>query len=98
VAFSLQLDRPRNRNILTKGKTGMKVKFVLTMEDLVVNDRIIDQVVFDWESEVDQEEILELSHRWITSRNFLTTRMNGLSRVGESSLTIEPLDEVDNAA
>jgi hypothetical protein len=76
----------------------MKVKFVLTMEDLVVNDRIIDQVVFDWESEVDQEEILELSHRWITSRNFLTTRMNGLSRVGESSLTIEPLDEVDNAA
>ena len=75
----------------------MKVKFVLTMDDLVANDRAIDQVVLDWESDVDQSEILELSHRWITSRNFLTTRMNGLTRVGESSLTIEPLDEAENA-
>ncbi len=76
----------------------MKVKFVLTMDDVVVNDKTIDQVVLDWQSDVDQDEILELSHRWITSRNFLTTRMTGLTRVGESSLTIEPLDEVDNAA
>jgi hypothetical protein len=75
----------------------MKVKFVLTMDDLVVNDQTIDQVVLDWESEVEQDEILELSHRWITSRNFLTTRMVGLTRVGESSLTIEPLDETENA-
>lgn len=75
----------------------MKVKFVLTMDDLVVNDQTIDQVVLDWESEVEQDEILELSHSWITSRNFLTTRMVGLTRVGESSLTIEPLDETENA-
>lgn len=67
------------------------------MDDLVVNDQTIDQVVLDWESEVEQDEILELSHRWITSRNFLTTRMVGLTRVGESSLTIEPLDETENA-
>ena len=67
------------------------------MDDLVVNDQTIDQVVLDWESEVEQDEILELSHRWITSRNFLTTRMVGLTRVGESSLTIEPLDETKNA-
>ncbi len=75
----------------------MKVKFVLTMEDLVVDDQNIDQVVLDWESEVDQNEILELSHNWITSRNFLTTRMVGLTRVGESSLTIEPMDETEDA-
>ena len=75
----------------------MKVKFVLTMEDLVVDDQRIDQVVLDWECEVDQQEILEVSHRWITSRNFLTTRMVGLTRVGESSLTIEPIDETENA-
>ncbi len=73
----------------------MKVKFVLTMEDLVVNDKNIDQVILDWESEMDQTEILELSHQWITSKNFLTQRMVGLTKVGESSLTIEPLDEVD---
>ena len=71
----------------------MKVKFVLTMDDLVVEESSIDKVVFDWESEVDQEEILELSHKWITSKNFLTNRMEGLSKVGESSLTIEPLEE-----
>jgi hypothetical protein len=73
----------------------MKVKFVLTMDDLVVADRSIDQVVFDWESEMEQTEILEISHQWITSKNFLTQRMVGLSRVGESSLTIEPLDEAE---
>ncbi len=73
----------------------MKVKFVLTMDDLVVADRSIDQVVLDWQSEMEQTEILEISHQWITSKNFLTQRMVGLSRVGESSLTIEPLDEAE---
>lgn len=73
----------------------MKVKFVLTMDDLVVDDRSIDQVVLDWQSEMEQTEILEVSHQWITSKNFLTRRMVGLNRVGESSLTIEPLDEAE---
>lgn len=71
----------------------MKVKFVLTMDNVVVGERLIDQVILDWETEMDQDEILELSHRWITSRNFLTQRMDGLTRVGESSLTIEPLED-----
>ena len=75
----------------------MRVKFVLTMDDLLVDDRQIDQVVLDWQSEMEQTELLEVSHRWITSRNFLTTRMIGLTRVGESSLTIEPLDVVPDA-
>ena len=70
----------------------MKVKFVLTMEDLVVEDRSIDQVIFNWETDVDQDDILKLSHEWITSQNFLTQRMAGLTRVGESSLTIEPME------
>lgn len=71
----------------------MKVKFILTMEDLIVDDRNIDQVIFDWETDVDQGDILRLSHEWITSQNFLTQRMMGLTRVGESSLTIEPLED-----
>jgi len=75
----------------------MKVKFVLTMDNLVVDDRTIDQVILDWESEVGQQEILEVSHNWITSKNFLTQRMVGLTRVGESTLTIEPLEEAENA-
>ena len=75
----------------------MKVKFVLTMDDVTVGNQNIDQVIFDWESEIDQQEILEVSHKWITSKNFLTSRMEGLSRVGESTLTIEPLEEAENA-
>lgn len=71
----------------------MKVKFTLTMDDLTVDDLHYDEVVIDWISEVQQEEVLDLSQKWITSQNFLTRRMIGLQRVGESSLTIEPLDE-----
>lgn len=75
----------------------MRVKFVLTMDDVVVEDERIDQVILDWESQMDQTQILEVSHKWITSKNFLTQRMVGLTRVGESSLTIEPLDEAEDA-
>lgn len=75
----------------------MRVKFVLTMDDVVVNDQVVDQIIMDWESEIDQAEVLEVSHKWITTQNFLTQRMVGLTRVGESSLTIEPLENADNA-
>jgi hypothetical protein len=77
---------------MQQGGNMMKVKFVLTMDDVVVNGQKIDQIVMDWETEVDQQEILEVSHQWITTQNFLTKRMVGLTRVGESSLTIEPLE------
>ncbi len=75
----------------------MKVKFVLTMDDVVVNDQLIDQIVLDWVSNVEQQELMEVSHKWISTQNFLTDRMQGLTRVGESSLTIEPLEESQNA-
>ena len=75
----------------------MRVKFVLTMDDVVVEDRTFDQIILDWESDVDQREIMEVSHSWITTQNFLTNRMLGLARVGESSLTIEPLEEESDA-
>jgi len=75
------------------GQAGMKVKFVLIMDDVIVEDKQIDQIVLDWVSDVNQEEIMDVSHKWITTQNFLTHRMVGLTRVGESSLTIEPLEE-----
>lgn len=74
----------------------MRVKFVLTMDDVVVNDQVVDKIIMDWESDIEQEEVLEVSHQWITTQNFLTQRMVGLTRVGESSLTIEPLEEPDD--
>lgn len=74
----------------------MKMKFTLTMEDLLVDEAEIDNMVIDWIEDVSQAEVLEMSHQWITSKNFLTDRMTGLRKVGESSLTIEPVEE--NAA
>jgi hypothetical protein len=63
------------------------------MDDLLVNGTKIDNMIIDWIDEVSQEEVLEMSQLWITSQNFLTERMVGLKRVGESSLTIEPVEE-----
>jgi hypothetical protein len=65
------------------------------MDDLTVDGKHYDAVTIDWVSEIAQDEVLSLSQQWITSQNFLTQRMIGLSRVGESSLTIEPIDEND---
>ena len=74
----------------------MLVEFVLTMEDLVVDDQSIDEVSFRWQTNISRVEIFNISQRWITSRNFLTQRMIGLQKVGESSLVIEPLEDMPN--
>jgi hypothetical protein len=71
----------------------MRMKFTLNMENLEVNGRAIDTMVLDWIEEVSQEEVLEMSQQWISSQTFLTDRMTGLHKVGESSLTIEPVSE-----
>lgn len=70
----------------------MRVRYVLSMDNLLVHGERIDALVVDWEDESTHDEIMRLSQKWISSRNFLTERMNGLSEVGESSLTIEPID------
>ena len=72
----------------------MLVRFVITMEDIIVNDQSIDGLIISWQQSVCQIKILELSHQWITSQNFLTSRMIGLQKVGESSLTIEPMEDI----
>ena len=87
---------------LTKGEAPyMKVKFTLNMANLVIsenesvgNDRQINRITFSWVSDLPQEEILSMSREWLKDKNFLTSRMEGLKKVGESSLTIEPLEEI----
>jgi len=77
---------------LSRKVDAMKVKFTLTMDDATVSGDHYDSIVIDWISEVPQDEVLRMSQQWITSQNFLTQRMVGLSKVGESSLTIEPVE------
>ncbi len=69
------------------------MKFTLNMENLDLNGRNIDAVTLDWIDDVSQEQVMEMSQQWISSQTFLTERMIGLHRVGESSLTIEPVCE-----
>ena len=71
----------------------MKMKFTLTMEDLVIEGNKVDNMIIDWIEDVSQQQVMEMSNEWITSKNFLTTRMSGLTKVGESSLTIEPAEQ-----
>lgn len=71
----------------------MKMKFTLNMEDLIVEGNEIDNMTVDWVEEVTQERVLEISNMWISSQTFLTEKMIGLTKVGESSLTIEPIED-----
>lgn len=71
----------------------MKIKFSLSLKNIVVDETYIDHLIFDWEEEATADEVLKMSEKWITSRNFLTARMSGLRKVGESSFTIEPVEE-----
>jgi hypothetical protein len=71
----------------------MKMRFTLNMENIEVGTRKIDNMILDWVDEVSQDQVLQMSQQWISSQTFLTDRMIGLRRVGESSLTIEPVGE-----
>lgn len=71
----------------------MKVKFTLNMENLTVDEKHIDRLSISWVNDVTEEEVLSMSGQWIGTQNLLTQRMVGLKRVGESSLTIEPIEE-----
>ncbi len=79
----------------------MKVKFTLNMENLTVasfkeneSEKEIDRLTISWISDISEEEVLNMSGRWIGTKDFLSQRMTDLKKVGESSLTIEPVEEM----
>lgn len=80
-----------NEPLIKLREGSMKMQFTLAMEDLVVSSREIDQMTMTWQDEVTQEQVLEMSGAWISSPTFLTDHMAGLTKVGESSLTIQPV-------
>jgi hypothetical protein len=71
----------------------MKMKFTLSMDKARVAGRDFDQLILEWSQDVSQQQVLEMSQQWISDQSFLTNHMAGLNRVGESSLTIEPVGE-----
>lgn len=71
----------------------MQVKFTLILKKVQVNSSLVDEIGLEWVSEATPQEVLDMSQKWITTQNFLTQRMSGVKKVGESSFTIEPLEE-----
>lgn len=71
----------------------MQVRFTLALKNVLVNNRFVDEVSLEWVAESTPEEVLEMSQKWIASHNFLTQRLSGVKKVGESSFTIEPLEQ-----
>jgi len=71
----------------------MHVKLTLTLRNALVNNRWVDVVSLEWNTQASPEEVLHMSQEWITTQNFLTRHMSGVKKVGESSFTIEPLEE-----
>jgi len=69
----------------------MKIKFTLNMDNLLVDKTRVDRLIISWVSDLSQDEVFSLSQKWISDQDFLLHKMDGLKRVGESSLTIEPL-------
>ena len=65
------------------------------MDDILVDGQHYDQVVIDWISEMEQEEVDSAVQDFFSSQSSLTRRMIGLQRVGESSLTLEPMSRTD---
>ena len=72
----------------------MKVKFTLKMFNLSINQRHVNRITLSWVSDLPENEILNISNYWLKDQSFLTKRMTGLDKVEESSLTIEPLEEI----
>jgi hypothetical protein len=79
----------------------VKVKFTLNMENLTVTspamkhgEQRIDRLTISWINDMSEAEVLSMSGKWISTQNFLTQRMTDLKKVGESSLTIEPIEEL----
>jgi len=70
----------------------MKVRYILTIKGGEVMGKSLGQIEIDWEEEATPGKIIKLSRAWLTQKDFLLPRMPGLSRVEESSLTIEPID------
>lgn len=67
-------------------------KILLTMEKAIVGAKCFDEIVIAWTTEIGQAEMQKYSLEWVTTNNFLQSRMPDLKSVGESSLTIEPLE------
>ena len=69
----------------------MQIQFELTMNNAVVNGKLIDQIIIQWPEELTADELLDVSLRWMMTKYFLINRMDGLQKVKDSSLSIQPI-------
>ena len=78
----------------------MKFKFTLEMKNLVIKmgkdeKQIVDEMTIEWITDTTRKKVMAISNEYVTDKNFLTDgrTMTGLVKVGESHLSIEPVEE-----
>ena len=69
----------------------MKVKFTLTMNDVVVEGKRIGTVIIDWLAETDHEELAAITRQWISSGDEFARNMTGMTDYGEMWLEMQEL-------
>ena len=68
-----------------------KTKVTLILKDLIVDGKHIDYLEIEWELDLTQKEVFDLSRKWIDSRHFLREMIKGIERVTNSQMIIEPM-------
>jgi hypothetical protein len=72
-----------------KGSSTVKVKFTLTMHDVFVDGKQIGTVIIDWLAETNQEELAEVTRRWLTSGDEIARKMTGMTDYAEMFLEVQ---------
>ncbi len=70
----------------------MLVRLVLKIENVVVNSICYDELSFDWTENTSEKDIANFSQFWGDNSSLLTQTMDGLTKIGSSSLIIEPVN------
>jgi len=68
----------------------MLVQCTLAMIDVIVDNTHYDEIEITWLQTMSDEELYTASQAWFCEAGFLSRRMTGLQRVGDSSLTFNP--------
>ncbi len=77
------------------------LKITLTMTSskegpIIVDGKEIDEIRIEWRQEYSISSIMDIVTAWNEEKFYLTTKMTGLERVGESTLTLEQQPEMDD--
>ena len=64
----------------------IKVRFTLTMHNVVVSGENVGTLIVDWLADADYEEVAAVSRAWLDSREDFAYQLTGLKEFSDLSL------------